>query len=129
MNKILKFNILMMLQNMFVRITMMDQDMKEKKLMEKDKEEDNSIMLKEVHMMDYGMIIECMGEEFYITNIINLPMMENGLMINSKEKELYITNILNNLMEISIIKDLITQKNIGLNMKEDSLMIKKKDLV
>ena len=45
---------------------MMDQDMKERKSMEKDKVEVNFTMLKEDLTMDNGMIIECMVTEYYI---------------------------------------------------------------
>jgi len=44
--------------------------MKEKKSMVKDKEEDNSIMLKEGLTMENGMIIGCMDMESYITDSI-----------------------------------------------------------
>jgi hypothetical protein len=48
--------------------------MKEKKLMEKDKEEGNSIMLKEGLTMENGMITGCMDMESYITDSIFLKL-------------------------------------------------------
>lgn len=101
-----------------------------KKKMEKDTDTANSIMQMEDYMKENGFLEEWKGLGHFIILREDQLIMETGKMINSMAKEQFIMKIQFklDLMDLTI-RILMIYLNFGLNMKDNSLMIIRKDQV
>ena len=92
-------------------------------------EKENFVMQMEEFMMEIENMELWMAMEDYIIQMNNLHMKEIGKIMHFLVKVLFIMKIQYHLITLLILQILIFFKNIGRNIKENSKMISKKDLV